>query len=83
MAKVFKKRFPGLREPLINRHIKYNETIKFCEQLEKEGKALILRPSEKINSFEKDVNLIKKYYDEGYNMAVKNLNKIKAIYNED
>lgn len=83
VAKVYNKRFPGLREPLMNRHIKYNETIKFCEQLEKEGKALILRPSESINSFEKDVNLIKKYYDEGYNMAVKNLDKIKAIYNEE
>lgn len=83
VAKVYNKRFPGLREPLMNRHIKYNETIKFCEQLEKEGKALILRPSESINSFEKDVNLIKKYYDEGYNMAVNNLDKIKAIYNEE
>lgn len=83
VAKVYKKRFPELKEPLMTRHVKYNETIKFCEQLEREGKALILRPKEKINSFEKDVNLIKKYYDEGYNMALENMYKIKEIYNEN
>lgn len=79
VAKIYRKKFPMMKEPLLNRHIRYNETVKFCEQLEKDGKALILRPKEKINSFEKDVNLIKKYYDEGYKIATDNIDKIKEI----
>lgn len=43
-------------EPLfLNRYEAYNETVAFCEELERQGKAIILRPEHPIESMEKDL----------------------------
>lgn len=79
-AKLLKKRYPELVKPLLTRHVFYNETVKFCEKLEKENKAVILRPEHKLDSFEKDLDVLKKTYDEGYQMVLKHLDEIKALF---
>ena len=80
-AKRLEKKYPKLVEPLLTRHEKYNETVVYCEQLEKEGKALILRPTQEVQiaSFEKDLEKIDRIYRFGYEEAVKNLDKIREI----
>ena len=80
-AKMLKKRYPKLSEAILNRPKMYNEQVKYCEQLEKEGKAIILRPSKAylIDSFEKDINKIKMMYNYGYRLAKKNMEKIKQL----
>ena len=78
-AKVLKKKYPKLVPLLETRHLAYNETVQFCEQLEREGKALILRPEWPIESFEKDLNKLQAAYDMGYQMAEAHLDEIKAI----
>ena len=80
-AKHFQKKYPALVEPLLNRHILYNQTIEFCEELEKQGKALILRPTQdvQIDSFEKDLQKIDRIYHYGYNLAMQNIDKIKKL----
>ncbi len=80
-AKSLKRKYPKLVEPLLTRHNKYNETVKFCEQLEKEGKAVLLRPTEEIQieSFEKDIEKIKRIYHFGYNLAVERMDEIKDL----
>lgn len=77
-AKLLGKRFPNLKQPLLTRHALYNDTVKYCEQLEREGKAIIIRPTieQAIDSFEKDINKIRVAYNHGYQAA---LNKIKEI----
>ena len=82
-AKVLKRKYPNLVKPLLERHKIYNEDVEYCEQLEREGKALILRPDEsvQIDSFEKDIEKIKRVYQYGYDMAVKNIDRIKEIIN--
>lgn len=45
-AKALKNKYPNLVPTLLTRHDLYNERIKFCEDLEKKGKAIILRPIE-------------------------------------
>lgn len=79
-AKNISKKYPNLKEPLLTRHIAYNETVRFCEDLERQGKALILRPSEEgaLKSFEKDINKLKAGY--GYKTATDNLDKIKELF---
>ena len=81
-ARTLGKKYPKLKEPLLTRHISYNETVKFCEELERQGKAVILRPSEEgaIASFEKDVNKLKSGYELGYKTALENLDKIKELF---
>ena len=80
-VKILNKKFPNLKEPLLNRHKLYNDTVRFCEQLEKEGKAIIIRPSleQAIDSFEKDINKIKMAYDHGYKAAIDKIEQIKEI----
>ena len=81
-AKILKHKYPNLVPVLLNRHLAYNETLEYCEQLEKEGKALILRPSEPIDSFEKDLDKLKHAYDMGVETALMNLDKIKELLKE-
>ena len=60
-----------------NRHITYNETLKYIEEEEKEGKIFVIRPQEDlvISRLEKDESKLRDLYDEGYN-------ETKARYDE-
>ena len=81
-SKIIGHKYPKLKNAFLNRHIKYNETVKFCEDLERLGKAVIIRPREEeaIESFEKDINKLEKAYNNGYNSCIENLEKIKALF---
>lgn len=80
-AKVLKHKYPKMVEPLMTRHALYNEELAYCNQLEKEGRAVILRPTEEvqIDSFEKDLEKIERIYDFGYDLAMKNIDKIRTL----
>lgn len=80
-ARHLKKKYPRLVEPLLTRHELYNETVQYCEQLEKDGKALILRPTleVQIDSFEKDLQKIERIYQFGYQEAIKHIDEIKTL----
>lgn len=80
VTKLLNKKYPNLKTPLLNRHNHYNETVKFCEQLESEGKVLILRPEYNLDSFEKDINKLKSSYDHGYNLTINHLSEIKKLF---
>ena len=81
-AKNISKKYPNLKEPLLTRHIAYNETVRFCEDLERQGKALIIRPSEEcaLKKKKKDINKLKAGYNLGYKTATDNLDKIKELF---
>lgn len=80
-SKILYKKYPKLKEPLLTRHKLYNETVHYCEDLERQGKAIILRPtkSQAINSFEKDIDKLKSAYYNGYNLALERLDEIKKL----
>lgn len=82
VAKVFRNKYPNLQEPLLTRHDLYNDTVAFCEKLEEEGKAIILRPSidNSIDSFEKDVDKLRTAYYYGYTMGLENMERIKGLF---
>lgn len=80
VSKLLSKKYPNLRDPFLTRHEHYNETVKFCEELERQGKAVILRPQYPLESFEKDVNKLKSNYDHGYESAIKHLDAIKSLF---
>ena len=41
---------------------------------------MLLRPGYPLNSFEKDVSMLKKNYEHGYQMAVDHMDQIKALF---
>ncbi len=82
VARMLRKKYPNLENILLTRHDLYNETVKLCEELEEQGKAIIIRPTSEgaVDSFEKDTTKLHAAYDHGYNMAIENLDKIKSLF---
>lgn len=80
-SRRFRKKYPNLVQPLLTRHERYNETVAYCERLEREGRAVILRPNAEvqIDSFEKDLKKIDRLYHYGYEETVRRKAEIKAL----
>ena len=78
--RLLRKKYPKLEAVIKNRHNIYNETVAFCEKLEQEGKAVILRPEYPLNSMEKNIDIIHKNYQHGYEKAKEKMEEIKKLY---
>lgn len=67
---VFRK-YPELVKSLAVRNEHYNETVAFVEELERQGRATIIRPdgSLRLKRFEKDVKVLGALFDQGYRDA--------------
>ena len=75
---MYYRKYPRLAEALITRHDAYNRQIALCEELEREGKALILRPQLplKVGRITRDLKKILPLYDEGLEAGRQGLQKI-------
>ena len=80
VGKLLKRSYPNLEKVLLTRHEVYNETLAFCEQLEKDGQAIILRPQFSLDSFEKDVSKLKDNYQHGYDLAMDKMKDIEKLF---
>lgn len=63
--------YSALREQLRTRYRRYNETLDFIEQLEREGKAIVIRPEKplRVGRTGHDPQALADLYDEGYALA--------------
>ena len=54
---------------MANRHLMYNSTLDYIEQLEKEGKVFVVYPSKpiKVKRVEKNPKKLSALYEQGYN----------------
>lgn len=78
-ARVLAGKFPAMREAILSRADRYNDIIKKCEQLEKDGKAMIIRPNYLINSFEDSVQKLEAAYWHGYRMTKEKMKRIRRF----
>ena len=78
LKKAFKE-YPNLQKALENRYIVYNKTLDEIEQLEREGKVFVIRPSKPISCamIEKDPNHLQEIYDIGRQDALHYLVDLK------
>jgi hypothetical protein len=81
-AKAMNGKYPKLAEALRNRSDMYNAEVAFCEKLEAEGKAVILRPDadKMIDSMESDTDKLAAFYHHGYDVAAARMNEIKEMF---
>lgn len=79
-ARLLRRRFPKLEEVLLTRHKHYNETVALCEQLEREGQAILLRPEVPLDSFEKDIGKLRETCRQGYELAMKRMHEIHRLF---
>jgi predicted patatin/cPLA2 family phospholipase len=75
------KKYPNLVKSLQQRYITYNTSLERCEELERQGRAVILRPSVPldIDRFEKDPDKLTKLYQNGYDDAKNALSRILKL----
>lgn len=78
IIKLKYKKYPKLIETILNRYKHYNETLDYIEQLEKEGKVIVIRPSLpiKVGRCEKDPEKLRALFNNGYEDAKKYFEKI-------
>lgn len=71
IAKRAYHKYPKLVEGMVTRYQIYNETLRYVEQLEKEGKVFIIRPVEtlQVGRMEKDTQKLEQLYKQGYHDA--------------
>ncbi|KGR78864.1 patatin-like phospholipase family protein [Ureibacillus manganicus] len=79
--KLLSTRYPKLVETMKRRVIRYNETIRYIEKLEEQGKVFVFRPEQAIQSLEKDVNVMRKNYEFGYKHAIEKMDELKQFLN--
>lgn len=81
-AEIFYKKYPQFAKTLNNRNTMYNEQCDYIESLEKEGKILVLRPSEFIDvkRTEKDKDKLRRMYDLGVKDCTAMLDNIKVFF---
>ncbi|MDR2557930.1 MAG: patatin family protein [Oscillospiraceae bacterium] len=78
ILKLFYRKYPNLINAILNRHEVYNRQLALCEQLEREGKALIIRPQIPLAVERAGTNTKKllALYDEGHEEARNLIRKI-------
>jgi len=79
LAKMRYRKFPHVAKDLKIRHLNYEKQWDIIRQLEKEGKAIILRPSEDqgITRYTQDQDKLKGWFELGYQDTLNRLAMIK------
>lgn len=80
---LYGRKFPKLIENLFRRHIEFKEEVDYIYEGEKNGNTLVLRPSQDlhIGRMTKDVELLNKMFDLGYNDCEMRKEKIMEFVN--
>ncbi|MCR3761243.1 patatin-like phospholipase family protein [Clostridium felsineum] len=75
--------FKGLCSSILNRHRLYNETLDYINDLEKQGKVFIIRPSlpPNVKRIEKNKSRLNNLYLQGYKDAEKNYTNLLNFLN--
>jgi len=79
LMKLKLKNYPNLLETMKNRHINYNETLKYIKKEEEKGSVLVISPNEKlpVGRIEHNPENLKKVYEIGREIAREHLTEIK------
>lgn len=83
IARLFYSKYPKFIEAMINRHEVYNRQLAVCEQLEKEGKAIIVRPLEPltVDRTGRNIKKLLSLYDEGHTEGKKAIKLLMETLN--
>lgn len=81
MIKLKYAKFPKVYELVSNRHVRYNETLRFLDEEERAGRAFVIRPqqSNDIGRVEKDRKKLEMLYELGYHDAEKCHDRLKEF----
>lgn len=80
--RLVRKKYPRLSPLLAKRHIRYNNSVRFCEEQEKAGNAVLLRPNQlvSVSRFDRNLDKLNRLYEAGYQDTVGRMDKIKNLF---
>ncbi|MDO4270403.1 MAG: patatin family protein [Eubacteriales bacterium] len=81
-AGALRRKYPNLCDAMLTRAKRYNDTVCFCHRLaEKQPQnTVLLQPSAKLESFEKDVKKLEWGYEMGYQAACARMDDIRRLF---
>lgn len=80
VAKIIYRKYPEFVKLLKVRHNVYNDALKQVAQWEKEGKALVFRPTQiTVKNSESNVDRLMEYYHYGYRVAKERIEELKRF----
>ncbi len=81
LMKLSLRKYPKVLGAIKNRHLVYNETSRYIEAQEQEGKLLVIRPKEKlpIGRMSHDPKELQQVYDMGREMGLAYLEQVKQF----
>lgn len=81
-ARAIRRRYPAMEQAMLTRAERYNQTTLLLSELKRRAPAdtVILRPKMPLDSFEKDVAVLRRSYDHGYRLAMDNMAAIRALF---
>jgi Predicted esterase of the alpha-beta hydrolase superfamily len=79
------RKYPKMIETMNRRHDIYNDTLDYIREMEKQGKVLVIAPSEPLNIGRLELNKVKmeKIYTFGINDVKNNMKAIKKFIKKD
>ena len=85
LVSLFYRKFPKLQEAIKQRAVNYNKTLDLIDELEARGDALVIRPEKPllVSRIEKDINKLVELYDEGYEIAARQLGILRVSESND
>lgn len=79
-ARMLERKYPEISRAICNRYRKYNHSVRICEKLEQEGRAVILRPDGPLESFEKDPQVLRTTWQRGYDKTMERIEEIRELF---
>ena len=82
LLRLVYRKYPLLVRAMEERHVKYNETVRYVEEQAAAGRVLLMRPESPlpIKRITRDPELLQKTYDLGRRQAEKRLDEIRAFF---
>ena len=79
------RRYPALCNSMQQRHIDYNHSLQAAQQLERQGKAVIIQPSQPmvLHRIEKDVDKLQAAYENGYHDAAAAWERVQKLFEQE
>ncbi|MCD7817587.1 MAG: patatin family protein [Lachnospiraceae bacterium] len=85
LIRTYYRKYPALREQLLNRHCVYNDAVEMLKEYETDGRAFVIRPSSpiKIDRMESDPSRLQEVYELGLNDGEAQIPKLLKYLSKD
>lgn len=82
LLKVLLHKYPAVAEKMIERHINYNETVKYIRDKEEKGQVYVICPENKlpIDRMEKEPDKLREVYETGRKTALRHLKELESYF---